>query len=106
MVAATLVETVGSAPLDPGAEMLVDDAVRDLGFAPRPFVVGIREEAHAAGDDRAVTERLGRYGRTLRHVPPAQPVEGQQHDLGRVFHDERANDVEHGLSVPEAPMPP
>ena len=28
MVAATLVETVGSAPLDPGAEMLVDDIGR------------------------------------------------------------------------------
>jgi len=27
----------------------IDDAVRDLGYAPRPFPVGIRAEAHAMG---------------------------------------------------------
>ena len=57
VVAATLIETVGSAPLDPGAEMLVDDAGRIEGSVTGGCVEGaLVEEAEAilAGGDAHV----------------------------------------------------
>jgi xanthine dehydrogenase accessory factor len=59
VVAATLVETVGSAPLDPGAEMLVDDSGRIEGSVTGGCVEGaLVEEAQRildGGDPRVVT---------------------------------------------------
>ena len=47
VIAATLVETVGSAPLEPGAEMLVDDTGRIEGWMSGGCVEGaLVEEAH------------------------------------------------------------
>jgi xanthine dehydrogenase accessory factor len=59
VVAATLVETVGSAPLDPGAEMLVDDAGRIEGSVTGGCVegalVGEAQEVLAGGPPRVAT---------------------------------------------------
>ena len=47
VVAATLVETIGSAPLDPGAQMLVDDTGRVEGSVTGGCVEGaLVEEAY------------------------------------------------------------
>ena len=59
VVASTLVEAIGSAPLDPGAEMLVDDAGRIEGSVTGGCVEGaLVEEAHgilAGAPPRVVT---------------------------------------------------
>jgi xanthine dehydrogenase accessory factor len=59
VVAATLVETVGSAPLDPGAEMLVDDAGRIEGSVTGGCVEGAlvaeAQEVLAGGAPRVAT---------------------------------------------------
>jgi xanthine dehydrogenase accessory factor len=58
VVAATLIETVGSAPLDPGAEMLVDDSARIEGSVTGGCVegalVGEAEQVIAGGPPRIV----------------------------------------------------
>lgn len=58
VVAATLIETVGSAPLDPGAEMLVDDTGRIEGSVTGGCVegalVGEAQELLAGGPPRIV----------------------------------------------------
>ena len=72
VVAATLVETVGSAPLDPGAEMLVDDASRIEGSVTGGCVEGaLVEEARdvlAGGPPRVVT-----YGISDRQAADVGP---------------------------------
>lgn len=61
VVAATLVETVGSAPLDPGAEMLVDDSGRIEGSVTGGCVEGaLVEEAH--GILAGAPPRVATYG--------------------------------------------
>jgi xanthine dehydrogenase accessory factor len=59
VVAATLIETVGSAPLDPGAEMLVDDTGRIEGSVTGGCVEGalveVAAEILAGGPSRVVT---------------------------------------------------
>src|SRR5918997_1513051 len=59
VVAATLVEAIGSAPLGPGAEMLVDDSGRIEGSVTGGCVEGaLVEEAHgilAGAPPRVVT---------------------------------------------------
>ena len=61
VVAATLVETVGSAPLDPGAEMLVDDTGRIEGSVTGGCVEGaLVEEAH--GILAGAPPRVATYG--------------------------------------------
>jgi xanthine dehydrogenase accessory factor len=61
VVAATLVETVGSAPLDPGAEMLVDDTGRIEGSVTGGCVEGaLVEEAH--GILAGAPPRVASYG--------------------------------------------
>src|ERR1700730_14252263 len=59
LVAATLIETVGSAPLDPGAEMLVDDSGRIEGSVTGGCVEGalveVAAEVLAGGPPRVVT---------------------------------------------------
>src|SRR3954466_16150945 len=61
VVAATLVETVGSAPLDPGAEMLVDDTGRIDGSVTGGCVEGA--VVHEAGEVLAgAPARLVTYG--------------------------------------------
>src|SRR4051812_46114162 len=61
VVAATLVETVGSAPLDPGAEMLVDDTGRIEGSVTGGCVEGaLVEEASQVLAGGA--PRVRRYG--------------------------------------------
>src|SRR3712207_6923654 len=49
VVAATLVETLGSAPLDPGAEMLVDDDGRIEGSVTGGCVLGALGGGGAGG---------------------------------------------------------
>ena len=61
MVAATLVETVGSAPLDPGAEMLVDDAGRIEGSVTGGCVEGALVE-EAQGILAGAPPRVATYG--------------------------------------------
>jgi xanthine dehydrogenase accessory factor len=62
VVAATLVATVGSAPLDPGAEMLVDDSGRIEGSVTGGCVEGaLVEEARQILDDGA-PPRVATYG--------------------------------------------
>src|SRR4051812_17355751 len=61
VVAAKLVETVGSAPLEPGAEMLVDDAGRIDGSVTGGCVEGaLVEEAH--GILAGAPPRVATYG--------------------------------------------
>jgi xanthine dehydrogenase accessory factor len=61
VVAATLVETVGSAPLDPGAEMLVDDEGRIEGSVTGGCVEGAL--VHEAGEVLAgAPARITQYG--------------------------------------------
>jgi xanthine dehydrogenase accessory factor len=61
VVAATLVETVGSAPLDPGAEMLVDDEGRIEGSVTGGCVEGAL--VHEAGEVLAgAPPRVTQYG--------------------------------------------
>ncbi len=61
VVAATLVETVGSAPLEPGAEMLVDDTGRIEGSVTGGCVEGaLVEEAH--GILAGAPPRVATYG--------------------------------------------
>src|SRR5687767_7064500 len=61
VVAATLVETVGSAPLDPGAEMLVDDTQRIEGSVTGGCVEGAL--VHEAGEVLAgAPARVTQYG--------------------------------------------
>ena len=61
VVAATLVETLGSAPLDPGAEMLVDDGGRIEGSVTGGCVEGaLVEEAH--GILAGAPPRVATYG--------------------------------------------
>jgi xanthine dehydrogenase accessory factor len=61
VVAATLVETLGSAPLDPGAEMLVDDSGRIEGSVTGGCVEGaLVEEAH--GVMAGAPARVATYG--------------------------------------------
>ena len=61
VVAATLVETVGSAPLDPGAEMLVDDSGRIEGSVTGGCIEGaLVEEAH--GVLAGAPPRVATYG--------------------------------------------
>ncbi len=61
VVAATLVETLGSAPLDPGAEMLVDDSGRIEGSVTGGCVEGaLVEEAH--GVLAGAPPRVATYG--------------------------------------------
>jgi xanthine dehydrogenase accessory factor len=61
VAAATLIETVGSAPLDPGAEMLVDDAGRIEGSVTGGCVEGalVEEAAEVLAGGGA---RVRRYG--------------------------------------------
>src|SRR3954462_882978 len=61
VVAATLVETIGSAPLDPGAQMLVDDTGRIDGSVTGGCVEGaLVEEAH--GVLAGAPPRVATYG--------------------------------------------
>jgi xanthine dehydrogenase accessory factor len=61
VVAATLIETVGSAPLDPGAEMLVDDSGRIEGSVTGGCVEGaLVEEARAVLE--GAPPRVATYG--------------------------------------------
>jgi len=61
VVAATLVEAIGSAPLDPGAEMLVDDSGRIEGSVTGGCVEGaLVEEAH--GILAGAPPRVATYG--------------------------------------------
>ena len=61
VVAATLVETVGSAPLDPGAEMLVDDRGRIEGSVTGGCVEGALVE-EARGVLAGAPPRVATYG--------------------------------------------
>jgi xanthine dehydrogenase accessory factor len=61
VVAATLVETVGSAPLDPGAEMLVDDSGRIEGSVTGGCVEGALVE-EAQGILAGAPPRVATYG--------------------------------------------
>jgi len=61
VVAATLVETLGSAPLDPGAEMLVDDAGRIEGSVTGGCVEGALVE-EATGVLAGAPPRVATYG--------------------------------------------
>jgi xanthine dehydrogenase accessory factor len=61
VVAATLVETVGSAPLDPGAEMLVDDSGRIEGSVTGGCVEGALVE-EAQGVLAGAPPRVATYG--------------------------------------------
>src|SRR5919199_438152 len=61
VVAATLVETVGSAPLDPGAEMLVDDSGRIEGSVAGGCVEGGLVE-EAMGILAGAPPRVATYG--------------------------------------------
>lgn len=61
MVACTLVETVGSAPLDPGAEMLVDDSGRIEGSVTGGCVEGALVE-EAQGVLAGAPPRVATYG--------------------------------------------
>jgi xanthine dehydrogenase accessory factor len=61
VVAATLVETVGSAPLDPGAEMLVDDTGRIEGSVTGGCVEGALVE-EAQGVLAGAPPRVATYG--------------------------------------------
>src|SRR5205085_5272429 len=58
VVAASLIETVGSAPLDPGAEMLVDDSDRIEGSVTGGCIEGalveVAHEVLAGGPPRVV----------------------------------------------------
>src|SRR5215210_8031436 len=61
VVAATLVDAIGSAPLDPGAEMLVDDTGRIEGSVTGGCVEGaLVEEAH--GILAGAPPRVATYG--------------------------------------------
>ena len=57
VVAASLIETVGSAPLDPGAEMLVDDSGRIEGSVTGGCVEGALVEV--------ASEMLGNNARQI-----------------------------------------
>src|SRR3954466_15814715 len=61
VVAATLVETVGSSPLDPGAEMLVDDSGRIEGSVTGGCVEGALVE-EAQGVLAGAPPRVATYG--------------------------------------------
>ena len=61
VVAATLVETVGSAPLDPGAEMLVDDSGRIEGSVTGGCIEGALVE-EAQGVLAGAPPRVATYG--------------------------------------------
>src|SRR4051794_32152135 len=61
VVAATLVETLGSAPLDPGAEMLVDDSGRIEGSVTGGCVEGALVE-EASGILAGAPPRVATYG--------------------------------------------
>ena len=61
VIAATLVETVGSAPLDPGAEMLVDDSGRIEGSVTGGCVEGALVE-EAQGVLAGAPPRVATYG--------------------------------------------
>src|SRR3712207_1753471 len=61
VVASTLVETVGSAPLDPGAEMLVDDRGRIEGSVTGGCVEGALVE-EARGVLAGAPARVATYG--------------------------------------------
>jgi xanthine dehydrogenase accessory factor len=61
VIAATLVETVGSAPLDPGAEMLVDDTGRIEGSVTGGCVEGALVE-EAQGVLAGAPPRVATYG--------------------------------------------
>jgi xanthine dehydrogenase accessory factor len=61
VVAATLVETLGSAPLDPGAEMLVDDRGRIEGSVTGGCVEGALVE-EARGVLAGAPPRVATYG--------------------------------------------
>jgi xanthine dehydrogenase accessory factor len=61
VVAATLVETLGSAPLDPGAEMLVDDSGRIEGSVTGGCVEGALVE-EAQGILAGAPPRVATYG--------------------------------------------
>jgi xanthine dehydrogenase accessory factor len=61
VVAATLVETVGSAPLDPGAEMLVDDTGRIEGSVTGGCIEGALVE-EAQGVLAGAPPRVATYG--------------------------------------------
>src|SRR5919202_4867212 len=61
VAAATLIETVGSAPLDPGAEMLVDDAGRIEGSVTGGCVEGALVE-EAQGVLAGAPPRVATYG--------------------------------------------
>ena len=63
VVAATLVETVGSAPLDPGAQMLVDDSGRIEGSVTGGCVEGALVE-EARGILAGAPPRVATYGIT------------------------------------------
>src|SRR3954471_20791036 len=63
VVAATLVETLGSAPLDPGAEMLVDDTGRIDGSVTGGCVEGALVE-EAQGILAGAPPRVATYGIT------------------------------------------
>jgi xanthine dehydrogenase accessory factor len=71
VVAATLVETVGSAPLDPGAEMLLDDTGRIEGSVTGGCVEGALVE-EAQGVLAGAPPRVATYGIT----------DGQAADVG------------------------
>src|SRR3954466_8331483 len=61
VIAATLVETVGSAPLDPGAQMLVDDTGRIEGSVTGGCVEGALVE-EALGVLAGAPPRVATYG--------------------------------------------
>src|SRR3954447_5425454 len=61
VVAATLVETIGSAPLDPGAQMLVDDQGRVEGSVTGGCVEGALVE-EAFGILAGAPPRVATYG--------------------------------------------
>src|SRR5829696_7999576 len=63
VIAAKLVETVGSAPLDPGAEMLVDDSGRIEGSVTGGCVEGALVE-EAQGVLAGAPPRVATYGIT------------------------------------------
>src|SRR3954463_2451839 len=61
VIAATLVETVGSAPLDPGATMLVDDTLRIEGSVTGGCIEGALVE-EAQGVLAGAPPRVATYG--------------------------------------------
>ncbi len=80
VVGATLVETIGSAPLDPGAQMLIDDQINIEGSVTGGCVEGaLVEEARGilAGNPPA-----GRHLRDLRRAGDGRRPDVRRHGAG------------------------